>query len=442
MFGVNQPDPHEERNVFMEKLQAKKWANVRGENKIERDTVQEQPIRDDSAPSLSRIVTLLFAVASGLSVANIYYAQPLLDRIASEFGINHAAVGMIITITQICYALGLFLLVPLGDLLDRRKLVVRLLLLSVFALLMVGIAPTKIILFAGMAVVGLFAVVVQVLVSFAATLAKPADRGRTIGFVTSGVVIGILLARTVAGALTDIAGWRTVYMVSAALTLLMAIALFRVLPRRERVKATITYPQLLRSVFMLFVQEPVLRIRAVIALLIFTAFSTLWTSLVLPLSAPELSLSHTVIGSFGLAGVAGALAAARAGQLADQGLGQRTTGIALVILIGSWLPISFTEHSLWALIAGVIALDFAVQAVHVTNQSLILSVRPDARSRLTAGYMIFYSIGSAVGSIASTLVYALAGWIGVCFLGASVSTLALLFWAFTRHLTERSRREK
>ncbi|WP_255314310.1 MFS transporter [Bacillus sp. FJAT-26390] len=381
---------------------------------------------------------LLFAVASGLSVANIYYAQPLLDKIASEFGIHHSAVGMIITITQICYALGLLLLVPLGDLLDPRKLVVSLLLLSVMALFTVGIAPTRIVMLAGMAVVGLFAVVVQVLVSFAASLAKPADRGRTIGFVTSGVVIGILLARTVAGVLTDIAGWRTVYFVSAALTLFMAIAMFRVLPRRKRQNAAIAYPQLLRSVFMLLAQEPVLRIRAVIALLIFIAFSTLWTSLVLPLSAPELSLSHTVIGSFGLAGVAGALAAARAGQLADRGLGQRTTGIALVILIGSWLPISLTEHSLWALVVGVIALDFAVQAVHVTNQSMILSVRPDARSRLTAGYMIFYSIGSALGSIASTLVYAQAGWIGVCLLGASVSVLALLFWAFTRHLMVRS----
>jgi predicted MFS family arabinose efflux permease len=284
-------------------------------------------------------------------------------------------------------------------------------------------------------VVGLLAVVVQVLVAFAASLAAPADRGRAVGLVTSGVVIGILLARTIAGLLTDLAGWRTVYYVSATLTLLMAGALFRVLPHREKVKASLSYPQLLRSVFALFIQEPILRIRAVIAMLIFTAFSILWTSLVLPLSAPPLSLSHTVIGSFGLAGVAGALAAARAGHLADRGLGQRTTGIALVILLGSWLPIGFTEHSLLALFVGVIALDFAVQAVHVTNQSMILSVRPESRSRLTAGYMIFYSIGSASGSIASTVVFANAGWIGVCLLGASVSAFALLFWALTRHLT-------
>ncbi|AIQ12251.1 MFS transporter [Paenibacillus durus] len=385
-----------------------------------------------SAPSLSRSVTLLFAAVCGLAVANIYFAQPLLDAISKEYGISHAYIGIIITITQICYAFGLLLLVPLGDLVDRRRLVAGMMLLSVLGLFTVGIATNSTVLLAGMAVVGMFAVVVQVLVSFAATLAAPSDRGRAVGLVTSGVVIGILLARTAAGILSDIGGWRTVYFVSAGLTLLMAIVLFRILPHNQKIKRSISYPQLLRSVFTLFMQEPVLRIRAVICLSIFTAFSILWSSLVLPLSAPPLSLSHTVIGLFGLAGVAGALAAARAGHLADRGLGQRTTGIALTVLVGSWLPIGFTEHSLWALIVGVIALDLAVQAVHVTNQSMILRVRPEARSRLTAGYMIFYSIGSAAGAISSTSVFAYAGWTGVCVLGATVSIIALLFWLLTK----------
>ncbi|AKG34150.1 MFS transporter [Paenibacillus durus] len=385
-----------------------------------------------SAPSLSRSVILLFAAACGLAVANIYFAQPLLDAISKEYGVSHAHIGIIITITQICYALGLLLLVPLGDLVDRRRLVAGMMLISVLGLVTIGVAPNSAVLLAGMAVVGMFAVVVQVFVSFAATLAAPSDRGRTVGLVTSGVVIGILLARTAAGILSDIGGWRTVYFVSAGLTLLMAVVLFRILPRNQKIKRSISYPQLLRSVFTLFMQEPVLRIRAVICLLIFTAFSILWSSLVLPLSAPPLSLSHTAIGSFGLAGAAGALAAARAGHLADRGLGQRTTGVALTVLVGSWLPIGYTEHALWALIVGVIALDLAVQAVHVTNQSMILRVRPEARSRLTAGYMIFYSIGSAIGAITSTSVFAYFGWTGVCLLGASVSIIALLFWLLTK----------
>ncbi|KAF6566912.1 MFS transporter [Paenibacillus sp. EKM202P] len=386
-------------------------------------------------PVLPRSVALLFAIACGLAVANIYYAQPLLDALAHEFGITHSSVGIVITVTQICYALGLLLLVPLGDLLNRRRLITGQMLLSVLALILVSFAPTRTILLMGMAMVGLLAVVTQTLVAFASTLANPTERGQVVGLVTSGVVIGILLARTVAGVLTDLAGWRSVYLISAVLTLFMAVALLRVLPKNELTSATLSYAQLLRSVITLFVQERILRIRAVLALLIFTAFSILWTSLVLPLSAPPFSLSHTAIGAFGLAGVAGALAAAQAGRLADQGLGQRTTGIALVILLLSWLPIGYTEHSLFALTLGVILLDLAVQAVHVTNQSLIFNVRPEARSRLTAGYMIFYSIGSATGAITSTHMYTYAGWNGVCLLGAGVSALALIFWVVTRRST-------
>ncbi|WP_237763075.1 MFS transporter [Paenibacillus sp. A3] len=384
---------------------------------------------------MSRSVALLFAIACGLAVANVYYAQPLLDAMASELGIDRAAVGVVITATQICYALGLLMLVPLGDLVNRRKLIVGQMLLSVLALIAVGTASTAAVLLAGMGAVGLLAVVTQTLVAYASTLAAPSERGRVVGLVTSGVVIGILLARTVAGTLTDLAGWRSVYFVSAGLTVLMAGLLFRVLPRKDHGKVPMTYPQLLRSVFALFVQEPVLRIRGILAMLIFASFSVLWTSLVLPLSSPPLSLSHTAIGSFGLVGVAGALAAARAGRLADRGTGQQTTGIALMLLLVSWLPISLTERSLWALIAGVVLLDLAVQAVHVTNQSMIYNVRPEARSRLAGAYMIFYSIGSAVGSISSTLMYARAGWTGVCLLGAAISGLALLFWGLTRRLT-------
>ncbi|MEK4061481.1 MULTISPECIES: MFS transporter [Paenibacillus] len=384
--------------------------------------------------AIPHYVPLLFAIACGLAVANIYYAQPLLDAIADEFRIPHSSAGIVITITQACYALGLLLLVPLGDLLNRRSLIAGQMLLSVLALILVGTASSSIVLFIGMATVGLLAVVTQTLVAFAATLAAPAERGRVVGLVTSGIVIGILLARTFAGLLTDLAGWRSVYIVSAGLSLFMAGVLFRVLPHDEHERESLSYLQLLRSTLTLFLQERVLRIRAALALMIFTAFSILWTSLVLPLSAPPLSLSHTAIGAFGLAGAAGALAAARAGRLADRGLGQRTTGAALILLLVSWLPISYTEHSLWALIAGILLLDLAVQAVHVTNQSMILSVRPEARSRLTAGYMIFYSIGSATGSIASTTIYEHMGWNGVCLLGAVVSALALLFWALTRRL--------
>lgn len=398
---------------------------------------QETHTPSDSihASSMPRYMTLLFAVVCGMSVANIYFAQPLLDHLSREFGIDYSTIGILITITQIFYAVGLLLLVPLGDLLNQRRLIIYQMLLSVVALIIVGTASSSTVLFVGMVSVGLLAVVTQTLVAFAATMAAPAERGRVVGMVTSGIVIGILLARSISGILTDLAGWRSVYLFSAALMLCMVCTLFRVLPNVEREVKTLSYAQLLSSVFMLFVQERVLRIRAILALLIFTAFSILWTSVVLPLSAPPLSLSHTAIGAFGLAGIVGALAAARAGKLADQGHGQRTTGIALLLLLISWWFISFTEQSLLALVIGIVLLDLAVQAVHVTNQSIILTLRMEARSRLTAGYMVFYSIGSATGSIASTQIYSHYGWNGVCWLGASVSAVAFLFWAVTLRAT-------
>ncbi|HDR7735781.1 TPA: MFS transporter [Bacillus thuringiensis] len=385
-------------------------------------------------PSMSHALALLFAAACGMSVANIYFAQPLLDQLSNEFGINHSIIGVVITVTQIFYGVGLLLLVPLGDLLNQRRLIVGQMLLSTTALVIVGTASSSMVLFAGMALVGLLAVVTQTLVAFAATIASPTERGRVVGIVTSGIVIGILLARTFAGILTDVAGWRSVYLFSAVLMLLMVFMFIKMLPNVEREVKSLSYPQLIRSVLTLFIQERTLRVRSVLAMLIFADFSILWTSLVLPLSTPPIALSHSAIGAFGLVGVAGALAAARAGKLADQGYGQRTTGIALVLLLISWLFISYIEQSLIALVIGIVLLDLAVQAIHVTNQTMILPLHTEARSRLTAGYMVFYSIGSAGGSIASTQIYAHFGWGGVSLLGASVSAFALLFWAMTRRV--------
>jgi predicted MFS family arabinose efflux permease len=284
-----------------------------------------------------------------------------------------------------------------------------------------------------MAAVGVLAVLTQVLVAYSASLADPADRGRTVGIVTSGIVIGILLARTVAGALADLAGWRSVYVVSAAATLVMAGLLSRTLPRRHAQRPRISYLRLIGSTFRLFGEVRMLRVRAILALLIFMGLNVVLTSMVLPLAAPPFSLSTTEIGLFGLAGAAGALGAARAGGRSDRSQAQRTTGIGLGVMLASWLPISLLPKTLWGLVVGVAALDFGLQSVHVANQSLIYRVRPEAQSRLTAGYMLFYSIGSAAGAMTSTIVHARAGWAGVSVLGATVALIALLFWAFTRH---------
>ena len=385
----------------------------------------------DRSPGLSPSLTLLFSVTCALAVANVYFAQPLLDSMAQSLDVATSMIGVVVTATQVGYALGLLFIVPLGDLLNRKWLILTQVLLSAVALAGAGAAQHWLTLLAAMIAVGLLAVVVQVLVAYTAVLATPSQRGQAVGTVTSGIVLGILLARFTSGLIADLAGWRAVYFVSSGLMLIIAAVFCKVLPPVVSPHNQYTYPALIRSLFMLFITEPVLRIRGLLALLIFAAFSVLWTSMVLPLSAPPLSLSHTAIGMFGLAGVAGALAARRSGRWADQGFGQRVTGISLAILTLSWLPISYAETSLIALVCGVIVLDFAVQAVHVTNQSLIFAARPDAQSRMVGAYMCFYSVGSALGAAAATQVYALWGWSAVSLLGALISATALVLWFLT-----------
>ena len=384
--------------------------------------------RADSAAGLSPSLTLLFSVTCALAVANVYFAQPLLDSMAQSLGVASSMIGVVVTATQVGYALGLLFIVPLGDLLNRKGLILTQVLLSAVALAGVGAAQQWLALLGAMVIVGLLAVMVQVLVAYAAVLATPSQRGQAVGTVTSGIVLGILLARFTSGLIADLSGWRAVYFVSSGLMLVLAAVFWKVLPATESPRNRNTYPALIRSMFRLFMTEPVLRIRGLLALLIFAAFSVLWTSMVLPLSAPPLSLSHTAIGLFGLAGVAGALAARRAGRWADQGLGQRVTGLSLVILTLSWLPSAFAQTSLIALVCAVVLLDFAVQAVHVTNQSLIFAARPDAQSRMVGAYMCFYSVGSALGAAAATQVYAHWGWTAVSLLGASISATALVLW--------------
>ncbi len=377
---------------------------------------------------LSGLQTLIVAAAAGLSVANIYYAQPLLDLMAHDLGIPPATVGLIVMLTQVGYGLGLIFIVPIGDLIDRRKLIIAQGLLLGIALVIVVAAETNAMLLAGMSTVGLSAVLVQTLVAQAAALATPAQRGRVVGTVTSGIVTGILAARSFAGTIADIGGWRAVYLTSAFITLVMVVVLMSMLPRQSAKRNTETYAHALLSIPTLFLQERSLLYRGVLALLIFAAFSTFWTALVLPLSAPPFSYSHTRIGLFGLVGLAGAMAATCAGRLADGGHGRWTTGCSLAILLSSWGLIALLPVSMAMLLVGVVLTDLAVQAVHVTNLSAIVAFNHQKSGRLIGGYMVFYSVGSALGAIAATATYSRFGWTGISLLGATFSAIALALW--------------
>jgi len=367
------------------------------------------------------------AIATGLAVASNYYPQPLLETIARAFSLSVNQAGFIVTIAQLGYACGLMFIVPLGDMFERRNLIVLMTLLSAAGLLITAMAPTLTIMLVGPALTGLFSVVAQILVPLAATLAEPERRGKVVGLIMSGLLLGILLARTVAGALASLGGWRTVYWVASALMIVMALVLWRKLPKHEQ-KTDLNYGQLLKSIFSLFIHTPVLRTRALVGMFCFANFSILWTSMAFLLAGPAYQYSEGVIGLFGLVGAAGALAATRAGHLADKGKAHLTTTVGLILLLLSWAAIAYGQHSVISLILGIIVLDLSVQGVHITNQSVIYKSMPEARNRLTAGYMTTYFIGGAVGSLVSASAYQTAGWYGVSVAGTVMCVLNLLVW--------------
>jgi predicted MFS family arabinose efflux permease len=367
------------------------------------------------------------SVATGLAVASNYYAQPLLDTIARAFNLSASSAGFIVTAAQLGYAAGLLFLVPLGDMFERRMLIVSMTLLAAGGMLITASSQSLTMMIIGTALTGLFSVVAQILVPLAATLASPEKRGKVVGTIMSGLLLGILLARTVAGLLASLGGWRTVYWVASVLMVVMALALWRGLPKVKQ-ENHLNYPQLLASVFSLFTQDKLLRTRALLGCFTFANFSILWTSMAFLLAAPPFNYSEGVIGLFGLAGAAGALGARPAGGLADKGKSHLTTSAGLVLLLLSWAAIWYGHVSVLALIVGILVLDLTVQGVHITNQTVIYRVKPEARNRLTAGYMTSYFIGGAAGSLISASAWQHAGWSGVCAIGAIVATINLLVW--------------
>ncbi|MBN4800904.1 MFS transporter [Enterobacter asburiae] len=380
-----------------------------------------------TAQGLSPALILLMSVATGLAVASNYYAQPLLDTIARAFNLSASSAGFIVTAAQLGYAAGLLFLVPLGDMFERRMLIVSMTLLAAGGMLITASSQSLTMMIVGTALTGLFSVVAQILVPLAATLASPEKRGKVVGTIMSGLLLGILLARTVAGLLASLGGWRTVYWVASVLMVVMALALWRGLPKVKQ-ENHLNYPQLLASVFSLFTQDKLLRTRALLGCFTFANFSILWTSMAFLLAAPPFNYSEAVIGLFGLAGAAGALGARPAGGLADKGKSHLTTSAGLVLLLLSWAAIWYGHISVLALIVGILVLDLTVQGVHITNQTVIYRVKPEARNRLTAGYMTSYFIGGAAGSLISASAWQHAGWSGVCAIGAIVATLNLLVW--------------
>ncbi|RAY12940.1 MFS transporter [Actinomadura craniellae] len=387
--------------------------------------------KPDGGKPLSRGLLLLMSAATGLAVANNYFAQPLLDLLGRELQLSTTRAGMIVTAAQVGYGLGLILLVPLGDLVERRRLAVVLYAATAVFLLVSATAPNGALLLAGTTLTALTSVAAQVVVPYAATLAAPAQRGRVIGTVTSGLMLGALLSRTVAGGLAELGGWRTVYWVSAILVAGVTVLLWRFLPPLHT-PLGLSYLALLRSTIALFRHEPVLRWRAGIAALSLASFNVLWTAVTFLLAGPGYGWSEAAIGLLGLVGVVGTVATTVAGRLADRGYVQWVTGIGSAALAASWLLIGAGDGSLGWLLGGVIVLNVAHQAVLNSNQNVIYALSPEIRNRLNSALMTAFFAGGAAGSALAAVAWVRGGWTAVCVLGGVLACGMFVLWALER----------
>jgi predicted MFS family arabinose efflux permease len=379
------------------------------------------------SPARLRLVMLVLAAACGMAVANIYYSQPLLGHISSTFGVSEGRTELVVTLTQLGYALGLFLLVPLGDLLENRALASRTLLVTAVALLAAGLAPNFGVFLAVSVVVGISSMVAQILIPYAAHLASPADRGKVVGNVMAGLLLGILLARTVASLVAAAWGWRTIYLASAVLMVMLSVLLARMLPRRMPELGG-SYPQLMLSTLRLVREEPTLRRRAACQALLFGAFSCFWTSVAFELIQRH-HLGQVGIGIFALVGAAGASAAPLAGRLGDRGHGHVGSGVALVLAVAAMILAGLGAGNLILLALAGVLLDFAVQSHQVFGQREIYELRADARARVNTVYMTAIFLGGSIATAISGTIYDSKGWVGVTMLGAGLALAALCIWA-------------
>ncbi|MFD4268014.1 MFS transporter [Rhodococcus sp. NPDC058481] len=389
------------------------------------------PGRPAAEPGLSRGLLLLMSIATGLVVAGNYFAQPLLDVIRRDLELSTSTAAMVVTAAQAGYAAGLILLLPLGDLLERRRLTVVLFGATAVFLLMSAVAPNGTVLLAGTALAAVTSVSAQVLVTFAVALASPEHRGRVVGTVMSGLLLGGLLARTISGTLSEFGGWRTAYWVNAVLLAAVAMLLWRVLPRLHT-PAGMSYPALLRSTIVLFRTEPVLRWRAGIAALSLASFNVFWTAVTFLLVGDHYRWSEAVIGLFGLVAVAGTIATPVAGRLADRGHVHWVAGVGTALLAVSWVAIGAGGTSLVWLLAGAIALTVAQQSVLSSNQNVIYALAPEIRNRLNSAFMTAFFIGGAAGSALTAVAWVRGGWAGVSALGGALAVATFLVWVAER----------
>ncbi|RWQ73556.1 MFS transporter [Bacillus cereus] len=385
-----------------------------------------------SDKDISSGLIILLATSCGIIVANLYYAQPLIGVISNVIGLSNSSAGLIVTLTQIGYVVGLLFLVPLGDIVENKKLILILLFLSAFALISMVFVKSATLLLIVSFFIGLGSVAAQVLVPLVSYLSSENARGRVVGNVMSGLLLGIMLARPISSLVADMWGWSAIFALSATVIIVLTFVLTKVLPTRKP-QAKTNYIALLNSMWQLLRTTPILRRRAIYHACVFGAFSLFWTTVPLLLSSPAFHFSQTAIALYALVGITGAVAAPIGGRLADLGWTRPATGIALtVVIISLILPLfiqSSSPFGIAVLVIAAILLDMGVSANLVLSQRLIFSLNPEIRSRLNGLFMAIFFLGGAVGSFIGGWAYALGGWNLTLWIGIAFPTIALLYFA-------------
>ncbi|TXK44297.1 MFS transporter [Pontibacter qinzhouensis] len=364
-------------------------------------------------------------IASGLVVANNYYNQPLLGEIARTFQVPEAKAGIISMLTQVGYAIGLLLIIPLGDIFRRKRLILTDFILIIFSLLLAAFANHIYMLMLASLLIGATSVVPQLFIPMAAQLARPENRGKAIGTVMSGLLIGVLLSRTISGFVGAHLGWRAMFLIAAGLMVLLGLAIQLMLPEvHPSYKGS--YKSLMRSLVSLVKEEPVLRLAAARGALTFACFGGFWTTLVFLLEEPPFNAGSDVAGAFGLVGAGGAIMASVMGRLADKMNTRHIITATTLMIIVSYVIFGTFSHSFIGLVVGVILLDLGLQATHIANQTMVFSLNPEARNRLNTVYMVTYFTGGATGTLLASQAWQLWHWQGVVLVGLVFSNLALL----------------
>ncbi|WP_368488685.1 MFS transporter [Clostridium sp. BJN0013] len=375
----------------------------------------------------SRLVWIM-AIICGVTVANLYYNQPLLGDLSRSLNVPTKDIGLVSTFTQIGYGMGMFFIIPLGDIIERKGMILKLLLASAISLLLFASCKDAKVLIGCSFLVGFTTVIPQLIVPFAAELSSPEERGRVLGTVLSGLLAGILLARTISGFIGTFLGWRSMYYIATILMIILYVAVIKFLPKSQPLSKE-SYKNILISLKDIIKKEPLLREASLSGAMMFGAFSIFWTTIIFFLESPNYNMGSKAAGLFSLIGISGVIAAPIIGSFSDKKGTKFTVGISIFFAAAGFVIFFIFGHKIIGLIIGLILLDLGTQSGQVSNQTRVHSLSPEARNRLNTVFMVAYFIGGALGSFIGTYSWNLYGWTGVC-----ISGLTFLFIALINHV--------